>query len=152
MLVDALNSHPDIDCTHSDQGHHGKGHLKGHAQCVVEGNKAIVLTRNHVDRMLSFQTTLAEQIKDNHIKQPIKVKRTRLEKAENRYKNQKIKGELFKERAKKLPNTLFIPYEELTQNKDIREIPHDWALKICNFLEIPYHPLKTRFYKPEVWT
>lgn len=152
MLVDALNSHPAIDCTHSDQGHHGEGNLKGHAQCVVNSKikMAIVLTRNSKDRMDSFFTNIAEVAGDNHTKKPIKVKRQYPEKAENRYRNQEIKNIKFREAASKLPNTLFLDYDDITGNQDIREIPKTYSHAICDFLGVERRILKTIFVKPQV--
>lgn len=152
MLVDALNSHPDLDVSHSDQGHGGQGHIKGHAQCVVDPKikKAIILTRNSVDRMNSFFTNIAEVAGSNHTKKPIEIERKTPEKAENRYKNQQIKGEVFAEKAGKIEKILFLSYEELTGDQDIRQIPEEYGRKICEFLGVPYLPLTTQFHKPKV--
>lgn len=153
MLVSALNSHPQIDCSHSDQGHSGNGDVKGHAQCCVNGGikKAIVLTRNSKDQMDSFFTDIADVVNDNHVYQPgVKINRRYCAKAENRYLSQKKKGEYFQTLAQKIPETLFLSYEEMTENKDIREIPEKFAKQICDFLDIDQLPLTTKLYKPEV--
>lgn len=153
MLVDALNSHPEIDCTHSDQGHHGKGNLKGHAQCVVDKNikKAIILTRNSKDRTDSFFTDIANVAGTNHVYKPgVVIHRNRPEKAQNRYKSQSIKNEDFFERAVKVEQHLVVDYYDLTENKDIREIPEKWSHAICDFLGVEKRMLTTRLHKPKV--
>ena len=153
MLVSALNSHPQIDCSHSDQGHSGDGDVKGHAQCCVTGDikKAIVLTRNSKDRMDSFFTDLAEKTGDNHVYKPgVKTQRKYAEKCENRYLSQKKKGEYFLTLAEKIPDILVLKYEDLTKDKDIREIPEKYARQICDFLDVSQLPLTTKLYKPEV--
>ncbi|MBT8448826.1 MAG: hypothetical protein KJO69_04005 [Gammaproteobacteria bacterium] len=151
MLVNALNHHPEIDCSHSDQGHSGYGDLKGHAQCTVEGvKKALILTRNADDRVKSFFTSLAKDTGDNHSTVPVEVERMDYHKAKGRFKSQRIKGDKFLERVKGIPERLEIPYEEITGDRDIREIPEEWSYRICDFLGVKRMVLKTDLHKPVV--
>lgn len=152
MLVNALNSHPELDVTHSDQGHHGKGNLKGHAQCVVNDDvkKAIILIRNSKDRTNSFFTNLAEKTGSNHSRVPVEVERRYPDKAANRYKNQEIKNKRFFESVSKIKDALLISYEDLTENKSITEFPEEYSFKICDFLGIERRILVTELVKPTV--
>lgn len=152
MLVNALNSHPDLDCSHSDQGHRGKGPVKGHAQCVIDSSikKAIVLTRNSKDRVDSMFTDMAQRIGDNHTKEELTVKRLRPEKAENRYVSKEAKYQIWLKDAAEVENTLFVAYEDITGNQSITEIPEDIGRQICAFLGVEYQTLTTEYKKPKV--
>ena len=146
MLVDALNSHPEIDCTHVDGGAGGKGGMKGHAQCnTTNVTKAIVLIRNGRDRALSSYTSL---VPENHVYQPTTVRRTFCPEAVIRKQEEKTRRWL--QDVRKLDNRLEIHYEDLTGNRDIREIPQGYSHKICDFLGIERRILKTKLYKPRV--
>ena len=152
MLVDALNSHPELDCSHTDGGHVGKGDIKGHARTSVTRHvkKALVLTRNSKGRMDSLCTDILEQFGSNHIYSPAQIHRKHPERAQSRYEINAIRGQKFKESCGKLPETLFLSYEELTGDKEIRKIPEKWANRICDFLGVSRKELTTSLCKPTV--
>lgn len=152
MLVSALNSHPDIDCTHSDQGHHGRGFIKGHAHTVPEhaSGKVIVLVRNSVDRMKSFYTTMPDQIKDNHTYEPLTVQRKDIHKIDRQIEKAIAKTDKWLERCKELHDVLYVSYEDLTGGKDVRVIEQKWTNLICDHIGVLRLPLTTKLHKPTV--
>jgi hypothetical protein len=154
MLVNALNHHPQLNVTHVDNHHHGKGNVLGHATNVPRPDgikKAILLTRNQTDRLLSMRTSLKSNGEIGyHTKEPIKVHRTKQGISTKHSETQHKRDVRLRAGAARYADVLEISYEELTGNKDIREIPREWAIKICDFLGIEYHPMPIDFYKPEV--
>ena len=152
MLVDALNSHPEIDCSHSDQGHHGSGDLKGHARCCLFGDerKVILLTRNAKDRTESFFTDIADVCGSNHTKKPLEVHRRYPGKVENRFKSMEIKNQAFFDKIIDLGQVLHLRYEDLTEGGEMDLIPEKYRDLICDFLDIERLDMNTSFRKPVV--
>ena len=153
MLVDALNGHPSIDCSHIDLGHAGEGELKGHARCSVKGDekKVILLTRNAMDRAESHTTDILAVLGDNHTKESgVEIHRKHPDRAITRFRGMESKGQKFFDEVIKLDNVLHLRYEDLTENKEMIEIPHKYSKLICDFLDIKQLPLTTSFRKPRV--
>lgn len=152
MLVDALNHHPKLDVRHQDGGHRGFGPIKGIALTSMGGeptvDRVIVLSRNPVDRLLSDCTDLPGK----HTLVPVEVHRTNARNwpTQQKIHQQNVRCKRLMFDADKYEKRLFLSYEDLTGNVDIREIPEVYARLICEFLEVEYAPMPTRYYKPTV--
>lgn len=154
MLVSALNSHPMLDVSHIDHGHHGKGPIKGHCSTLAQYEKApkcIFLMRDSYNVCLSRKTTLpTKQDIGAHTLEPVVIEPPRQVITEEMVARQDQRRDELLEKAMRYDKLLIVEYESLTGNKDIRQIPKHWAKVLCDFLEVETCELSTPFYKPEI--
>lgn len=155
MLVNALNTHPDLNVTHVDGGEGGGGSIRGHALTNLHGHKpnvskAIVLTRNPRDRLLSYRTDLSHNgMTAYHSLEPVTVHRTGAI-TQGKVDRQGERDRRLLQDSMKYERVLRISYEELTGNHDIRCLPEAYGRKICSFIGVEYRELITKYHKPEV--
>jgi len=154
MLGTALNSHPALTCGGEIFGLKRELYNEGEdynieivhvAFCVPNAKKYIVLVRSPKDRDLSWQKTTSK-----HFTEPLLLEKELIANPNRKLihasENQKILENFIKNN-----DCLVLYYNDLTNNKDIREIPEKYGRKICEYLGVDYHTLKPITYKPSMY-
>jgi hypothetical protein len=156
MLASALDSHPDINCVgevwrdkplYDWLGSGGKvngGIIQpSQARSLPESTKMICLTRNPQDIAISYLS----KKKTLHAMGPSLLPATELPSCDL-VGEQESRQLFLRESAKRYPH-IVVDYNEITNGQDIREIPESIGRHICKFLNVEYHIMTPKFYKPQ---
>lgn len=155
MLASAMDSHPEIQCTAEAwcSKPHGLGvvdkRLKGttvfprYMDQIIGKPKVVVLLRDSKNRFPRYDY--------DHFEAPTTRARVDVSKdTMDEFVQEADYEALQLSRIASGFDSLSVSYEEITGDKDCREIPEKIARRLCDFLCISHRPLVTKFYKPSV--
>ena len=141
MLATALNFHPDINCRCED-GQPLFGGVTGRVFTRLTNlplaDKFIVITRPWEERIQSWRTCGTEHLYEKRFANHLRGRTDSLPRCDHKLIEFAMAHHAYR-----------VSYGDLTGGIDCRRIPDRIASEICDFLEVEYHPLEPRTYKPK---